>query len=129
MSSFFPTDRINTSASIVPPTHKVCPSVVPAMTTNTSPSRSSENGDKKKEESDEVWGYFEAQSSFLGPSLWDNGDLKVGNQCIFKMNSIPVCVFFLPLVFHTPLKLCLDIFIYEGERRKQTEMRENVSMS
>ena len=35
-----------------------------------------ENGEKK-EETDEVWSYLEAQAAFLGPSLWDNGDLKV----------------------------------------------------
>ena len=33
--------------------------------------------EEKKEESEDVWGYLEAQASFLGPSLWDNGDLKV----------------------------------------------------
>ncbi|XP_046439141.1 hepatic leukemia factor-like isoform X3 [Daphnia pulex] len=78
MCSLYPTDRL-TSAPAVVPTQKIGSSVAPMMTTNTSPSRggSNENGDKKKEESDEVWGYLEAQSSFLGPSLWDNGDLKM----------------------------------------------------
>lgn len=34
--------------------------------------------DQKKEGgNDDVWGYLEAQAAFLGPSLWDNGDLKM----------------------------------------------------
>ena len=32
---------------------------------------------KKDGGNDDVWGYLEAQAAFLGPSLWDNGDLKV----------------------------------------------------
>ena len=85
------------------------------MTSNTSLPHggNNESGDKKKEESDEVWGYLEAQSSFLGPSLWDNGDLKVGsNYTQFWMILIPVCVYLPALVFHI-LKFCLDFFIDE----------------
>jgi len=32
---------------------------------------------KKDGGNDDVWGYLEAQAAFLGPSLWDNGDLKM----------------------------------------------------
>jgi hypothetical protein len=33
--------------------------------------------EKQKEPNDDVWGYLEAQAAFLGPSLWENSDLKV----------------------------------------------------
>lgn len=69
-------DRINTNAPVAPPTAKINPSAASLMTTSLTPNNT-ENGEKKKEEPDEVWGYLEAQSSFLGPSLWDNGDLKM----------------------------------------------------
>lgn len=69
----FRTDRLNNTA---PPTTKNNPTAVPS--TASSPDQSSNsNSDKKKEENEDVWGYLEAQASFLGPSLWDNGDLKV----------------------------------------------------
>jgi len=32
---------------------------------------------QKKEENDDVWSYLEAQAAFLGPSLWENGGLKM----------------------------------------------------
>jgi hypothetical protein len=82
MRSLYSTDRLNSNASVVPPTQKISSSAAPMMTSNTSLPHggNNESGDKKKEESDEVWGYLEAQSSFLGPSLWDNGDLKVGSN-------------------------------------------------
>ena len=33
--------------------------------------------DDAKDGTDDVWNYLEAQAAFLGPSLWNNGDLKV----------------------------------------------------
>jgi hypothetical protein len=101
MCSLYPTDRL-TSAPAVVPTQKIGSSVAPMMTTNTSPSRGggNENGDKKKEESDEVWGYLEAQSSFLGPSLWDNGDLKVRKPYILYDFKPCVCSLFHLLGLH-----------------------------
>merc|ERR1712071_593825 len=51
-----------------------------------------ENGEKK-EETDEVWSYLEAQAAFLGPSLWDNGDLKMEYMDLDEFlseNGIPV---------------------------------------
>jgi len=48
---------------------------------------------EKKEETDEVWSYLEAQAAFLGPSLWDNGDLKMEYMDLDEFlseNGIPV---------------------------------------
>lgn len=86
---FFLIDRINTNAPVAPPTAKINPSAASLMTTSLTPNNT-ENGEKKKEEPDEVWGYLEAQSSFLGPSLWDNGDLKVRFDSSFLIDFLPV---------------------------------------
>ena len=47
------------------------------MTPAASQASAAASPENKKEENEDVWGYLEAQASFLGPSLWDNGDLKV----------------------------------------------------
>ena len=70
----FLTDRVN-STTVAPPVAKLSNTAAQPPTAPT-PSQSSSE-EKKKEESEDVWGYLEAQASFLGPSLWDNGDLKV----------------------------------------------------
>ena len=104
MCSLYPTDRLNSSVPVVPPTPKINSAAPQMNSNNTSPSHGGSNGssDKKKDESDDVWSNLEAQASFLGPVLWDNADLKVGNFSILKcFPSLCVCVFFLPLVFHT----------------------------
>lgn len=47
----------------------------------------------EKEETDDMWNYFEAQAAFLGPSLWDNGDLKMEYMDLDEFlseNGIPV---------------------------------------
>lgn len=49
--------------------------------------------EKEKEQNDDVWGYLEAQAAFLGPSLWENSDLKV--ECLdleefLTENGIPL---------------------------------------
>jgi len=46
--------------------------------------------EKEKEPNDDVWGYLEAQAAFLGPSLWENSDLKVSlvTELIVRCNSM-----------------------------------------
>ena len=52
----------------------------PAHSSSSNNNNSNSGGETKKDESEDVWGYLEAQASFLGPSLWDNGDLKVRSR-------------------------------------------------
>ena len=134
--SLYPTDRLNSSVPVVPPTQKINSAAPQMNSNNTSPSHGSSNGssDKKKDESDDIWGNLEAQASFLGPVLWDNAELKVGNFSIFKcFPSLCVCVFSSCLSCSTLLKFCLDYFkIYwcrEGKEKRNNFKNGNVSMS
>lgn len=61
--------------------------------TSNSSSAPKEDQPDKKEESDDVWNYLEAQAAFLGPTLWENGDLKMEYMDLDEFlseNGIPV---------------------------------------
>ena len=60
-------DRLNNRAVSSSAISKTNFPEVPTVTTQ----------EKEKEPNDDVWGYLEAQAAFLGPSLWENSDLKV----------------------------------------------------
>ena len=75
--------------------------------------------DDAKDGTDDVWNYLEAQAAFLGPSLWNNGDLKVCRRRRRRRSTERVISEAVAFFFGCMILLCFVLFFYSARYHRQ----------